>query len=191
MVTFFAIAPLVVPFAVIAWLINYFRYRGAWVRVDPDYFTVGTRRVRLAALDLSTLGQASNTWPWRTLNSRYLGANAFWMRDSVGIRGVDRGKKYWVSVGTSRRDELVAVLRAAVPAAAARADAAGTPPSDPTPLPDAAWHADPWDPEGHLRWWDGYQWSGWTWPPADEPARDPAPRSPPGPSPGSPPVSDP
>jgi hypothetical protein len=173
-VTFFAIAPFVVPFVVIAWFVNYFRYRSISVRIDPDYLWVGTRRVRLAALDLSTLGRASNPWPWRPLNTRYLGANAFWMRDSVGVRGVDRGKKYWVSVGTGRREELIRTLNAAVPAARARTEIEGTQPSVPSALPPAGWHTDPWDPAAHLRWWDGYRWTGWTWPPVDAPPNEAA-----------------
>jgi hypothetical protein len=173
-VTFFGVAPVVVPFAVIAWFVNYFRYRSISVRVDPNYLWVGARRVRLAALDLATLGRASNPWPWRPLNARYLGANAFWMRDSVGVRGVDRGKKYWVSVGTSRRDELVETLNTAVPTARARAEAEGTLPSERTALPTPGWHTDPWDPAGHLRWWDGFRWTGSTWPPADPSVSDAA-----------------
>ncbi len=157
-ITALAISPVVVPLAVIAWFVNVLRYRGVVVRVDADYVWVNRRWARLAALDLDTLGRASNTWPWRSFNQRYLGANPIWTRDSVGVRGTDGGKRYWLSVGTNRRDELVRVLEKAVPAARERAASAGpavTPPG---------WHPDPWR-RSPLRWWDGHQWTGYTWPP--------------------------
>ena len=123
-VTFFAIGPVIVPLTLVAWLINVARYANSSVRIDADRVWVGKRSARLAALDLSTLGRASNTWPWRSFNARYLGANPIWTRDSVGIRGVDGGQTYWVSVGTNRRDELVAVLVQAIGEARARAESA-------------------------------------------------------------------
>ena len=159
-ITFLAIAPVVVPIAALAWLVNVLRYRGSVVRIDDDYVWVNRRWARLAALDLDTLGRASNTWPWRSFNPRYLGANPIWTRDSVGVRGLDGGQTYWLSVGTNRRAELVQVLERAVPAArerAARAAPAVTP---------AGWHADPWR-QRPLRWWDGRQWTGYTWPPTE------------------------
>ena len=158
-ITALAIAPLVVPIAVLAWVINVLRYRGAVVRVDEDYAWVNRRWVRLGALDLSTLGRASNTWPWRSFNSRYLGANPIWTRDSVGVRGVDGGKKVWFSVGTNRREELIGVLEAAVVAAQQRPAPVGRP----GPLPPPGWHPDPWR-LASMRWWDGSQWTGYTWP---------------------------
>ncbi len=159
-ITFLAIAPVVVPIAVIAWVVNVLRYRGAVVRVDDDYVWVNRRWARLAALDLETLGRASNSWPWRSFSRRYLSANPIWTRDSVGVRGTDGGQTYWFSVGTNRRAELVAVLEHAVPAARERATQAGT-------LHPAGWHADPWR-LAPMRWWDGHQWTGWTWPPRPE-----------------------
>jgi len=165
-VTFLAIAPVIVPLALIAWFINVARYWGVVVRIDDDYLWVGRRWARLATLDLTTLGRAQNTWPWRAFSRRWLGGNPIWTRDSVGVRGFDGGKPYWVSVGTDRRDELVAVLETAVGEARARAVAwaerarSASPPS---------WHPDPWDPVGSLRWWDGTQWTGWTWPRAGGP----------------------
>jgi hypothetical protein len=161
-ITFLAIAPIVVPIALIAWLVNVLRYRGAVVRVDDDYVWVNRRWARLAALDLDTLGRASNTWPWRSFSPRYLGANPIWTRDSVGVRGTDGGRTYWLSVGTNRRDELVQVLERAVPAARGRAAQAG-----PSVSP-AGWHPDPWRVRP-LRWWDGRQWTGYTWPPSGGP----------------------
>jgi hypothetical protein len=157
-ITALALAPIIVPFALVAWIINVLRYRGAVVRLDDDYVWVNRRWARLAALDPATLGRASNTWPWRSFNPRYLGANPIWTRDSVGVRGVDGGKKYWLSVGTNRRDDLVRALLAAIPAAQERAAQAGP------RLPPPGWHADPWQ-EASMRWWDGTQWSGYTWPP--------------------------
>jgi hypothetical protein len=161
-VTFLAIAPIVVPVTFVAWLINVGRYHRITIRIDRDYVWVGHRWAYLAALDLTTLGRASNTWPWRSFNSRYLAGNPIWTRDSVGVRGAQAGKKYWLSVGTNRRDELIDVLTTAVEEARERAQRAGLPvPSG--PLPPPGWHPDPWDPVGHLRWWDGRQWTGHTW----------------------------
>ena len=171
-VTFFAAAPVVAPIAVLAWLYNVLRFRRTRVRVDADYLWVGKRWVRLCALELSTLGQAGNTWPWRSFNKRYLGANPIWTSDSVGLRGIDLGRRYWVAIGTNRRDELVAALTTAVPPARERAEAAGTWAPDLRVLPPAGWHTDPWNPAGQLRWWDGREWTGWTWPPTPAPTAD-------------------
>jgi hypothetical protein len=167
-ITFLAIAPLVVPIAVIAWLINVVRYRASRVRIDDDYLWVGKRWVRLAALDLRTLDRAGNTWPWRAFNRRWLGANPIWTSDSVALRGIDGGQPYWVAVGTNRRDELVSVLERAVPAAQARVGPA-TWALPGTTLPPAGWHPDPWAPQLRQRWWDGAQWTGHTWPPTTAP----------------------
>jgi hypothetical protein len=147
------------PGAAGAWFVNVIRFARTRVRIDRERLTVGRRSVRLAALELSTLGRASNTWPWRIFNRRYLGANPIWTRDSVGIRGIDQGRPYWVAVGTNRREELVSVLDEAVTAAQARSKTA-----DGRTLPPAAWHPDPWDPSGQLRWWDGEKWTGYTAP---------------------------
>ena len=165
-VTFFAIGPVIVPFTVLAWLINVARYSQSTVRVDADRVWVGRRSARLAALDLSTLGRASNTWPWRSFNARYLGANPIWTRDSVGMRGVDGGRTYWVSVGTNHRERLVAVLERAIPAARARAESAASAYAGMS-LPPPAWHDDPWHPGMQLRWWDGTQWTTYTAPRPD------------------------
>ncbi len=170
-VSFLVIAPVFAPVAAAAWLVNVWRFRKARVRVDSEYLWVGRRSVRLCALELSTMGQAGNTWPWRPLNKRYLGANPIWTSDSVGVRGIDAGKRYWVAVGTNDRAALVAALQQAVPAARERAQAAGTWSPTATRLPPARWYPDPWDPaSGLLRWWDGTQWTGWTAPPGGEPS---------------------
>jgi hypothetical protein len=162
-ITVLAIWPIAVPITLAAWLINVGRYQRISIRIDRDYVWVGHRWARLAALDMSTLGRAQNTWPWRSFNDRYLGANPIWTRDSVGVRGADGGKKYWLSVGTNRRDELVSVLTTAVADARDRAVHA-SPTAPPSTLPPPGWHADPWDPVSTLRWWDGRQWTGCTWP---------------------------
>jgi len=170
-VAFFAAAPVFAPVAAGAWFVNVLRFRNTKIRIDAERLSVGRRSVRLAALELSTLGRAGNTWPWRAFNRRYLGANPIWTNDSVGVRGIDEGRPCWVAVGTNRRDELVDALNGAVSAARTRAQS-GTR-SDGRALPPPAWHPDPWDPRSQLRWWDGQQWTGYT-----------APRRPGGPPPG-------
>lgn len=157
-ITSLAIAPLIAPVALAAWLVNLVRFWRVQVVVDDHAVRVGRRSAPLESLDLTTLGRAQNTWPWRVFSRRWLGANPIWTRDSVGIRGFYDGKPVWVSVGTDRRDELVGVLESAVPAARDRAPSA--------PPTTGGWHTDPWDPT-RLRWWDGARWTGWTWPPAD------------------------
>jgi hypothetical protein len=172
-ITFFAIGPVFVPVAMAAWLVNVVRYRRARVRVEDDYLFVGKRWVRLAALDLGTLGRAGNTWPWRAFNRRYLGANPLWTHDSVALRGIDGGQVYWVVVGTDRRDELVATLEQAIPAAQSRVGPA--PWASPTSaFPPPGWHPDPWAPDASLRWWDGGQWTGFTAPRPGAPSNAPS-----------------
>lgn len=164
-ITFLAIAPIIVPVALLAWVVNLVRFWRVVVSVDDQTIRVGRRAAPLAALDLTTLGRAQNTWPWRVFSPRWLGANPIWTRDSVGIRGFHDGKPLWVSVGTDRREALVDALVAAVPAARTRAEAATGAASTAGP-PTGGWHADPWDPT-RLRWWDGTRWTGWTWPPSE------------------------
>lgn len=171
--SFLAVAPIVGGIAALAWLWNVVRFARTRVVVGPDHLTVGKRTVRLSALELSTLGQAGNTWPWRAFNRRYLGANPFWTDDSVGVRGLDFGKRYWVAIGTNRRAELVDVLNRAIPEARTRAVEAGTWSAQHSggSLTPSGWHADPWAPE-QLRWWDGEQWTHWTAPKQGAPPPD-------------------
>lgn len=161
-ITFFTLGLLVVPIAVVAWFVNFGRFSSLRTRVDSERIWVGNRSVRLLALDLDTLGRATNPRPWRLFSSRYLGGNPIWTRDSVGIRGRDGSKKCWVAVGTNRRDELVDTLRAAVPAAKER-HAAATAAYAGLSRPRPGWYGDPWDPT-RVRWWDGEQWTGYAAP---------------------------
>jgi hypothetical protein len=174
-ITFLAVAPVIVPIALLAWFVNVARFWRTTVRIDADHVWVGRRSVRLVALDLTTLGRAQNTWPWRTFSRRWLGGNPIWTSDSVGVRGFDEGKPWWVSVGTDRRDELVDVLEQAVHAARDRTPAPMLMRAGPASPP--GWHPDPWDPVNRLRWWDGTQWTGWTHPPSRGEASDAGPPS--------------
>lgn len=159
-ITALAIAPIIVPIALVAWLVNLVRFWRVVVTVDDDTIRVGRRSAPLGALDLTTLGRAQNTWPWRVFSRRWLGANPIWTRDSVGIRGFHEGRPLWVSIGTDHREALVAALVDHIPSAREHLPRA-------TPVPvTGGWHADPWDPT-RLRWWDGTRWTGWTWPPQD------------------------
>jgi len=165
-ITFLAIAPVIVPVALLAWFVNVARFWRSTVRIDRDHVWVGRRGLRLAALDLTTLGRAQNSWPWRPFSPRWLGGNPIWTADSVGVRGFDGGKPYWLQVGTNRRDELVDVLERTVPAARARAQTSSAQPGAVAP---PGWHPDPWAPGQRLRWWDGTQWTGWTHPRSSAP----------------------
>jgi hypothetical protein len=158
-ITFFAIGLIVVPFAIVAWFVNIVRFRGSVVRIDTERIWVGRRSLRLTALDLGNIGRATNPWPWRAFNNRYLGGNPIWTRDSVGIRGRDGTKKCWVSVGTNRRDELLQTLVDAAAGARMRTDAAAAAYAG-RALPPAGWYGDPWDAT-RIRWWDGHQWTGY------------------------------
>jgi hypothetical protein len=158
-VTFFTLGLFFVPVAVLAWFVNVGRFASTRIRVDSERMWVGRRWVHLTALDLGAVDRATNPRPWRVFSRRYLGGNPIWTRDSVGIRGTEGGRAYWVAVGTNRRDELLAVLRDAATAAherKARASAAYAG----LVLPPPGWFDDPWDP-ARVRWWDGAQWSGY------------------------------
>ncbi|MCI4354177.1 MAG: DUF2510 domain-containing protein, partial [Thermoplasmata archaeon] len=157
-VAFFAIGPIAVPIALVAWFVNVGRYARVRTRIDDERLSVGRRSVPLAALDLSTVGRATNPWPWRVFSRRYLGANPIWTRDSLSVQGIDAGGIYRVAVGTNHRDELVAALDASVAAASEHhISTAGTMVASPP-----AWHPDPWAPTALLRWWDGVAWTGHT-----------------------------
>lgn len=161
-VTLFTLGAIAVPIAVLAWLVNIARFARVRTRVDEERIWVGRRSVRLAALDLSTLGRATNPWPWRVLSPRYLGGNPIWTRDSLGVRGRDGKRKCWVAVGTNRRDELVGLLERLVPAARARAEASASAYAG-LALPPAGWYDDPHDPD-RIRWWDGQAWTAYVAP---------------------------
>ena len=162
-VTALAVHPLLVPFVMISWGISVWRFSRSQIRIDADLITIGRRSAALAGLDLSTLARARNPWPWRYFSPRYLGANPIWSKDSIRVRGRDQlGQVVLVDLGTNYRDQLIAVLTEAVPAARARAlqygagvsawpvAAAGAPP---------AWYDDPWSPGFGWRYWDGWRWT--------------------------------
>ncbi|MEP6661776.1 MAG: DUF2510 domain-containing protein [Acidimicrobiales bacterium] len=153
-VTAFAIHPLYMPFVALAWAVSVLRYNNTGVRIDHHALTVGRRSTLLATLDLATLGQARNPWPWKVFSRRYLGANPVWTRESIRLRGQTGGKKVIVAIGTNRRDELLGVLGPAV-TAAKRAGPWGPPPWVPSP----SWYPDPFGPSGCVRWWDGTRWT--------------------------------
>jgi hypothetical protein len=161
-VTFFTIGLLFVPIALAAWFVNYGRFFRTTTRIDTERIWVGARSVRLTALDLSTVDRATNPWPWRVFNRRYLGGNPIWTRDSVGIKGRDGTGKCWVSVGTNRRDELLATLTTAAGDACRRAAVSSAAYAG-RPLPAPGWYDDPWDAT-RIRWWDGEQWTGYAAP---------------------------
>jgi hypothetical protein len=158
-VTALAVGPVLVPVTTLAWVVNLMRYRGASVRIDDTHVHVGRRSVPLLAFDPSTLGRASNTWPWRMLDRNWLGANPVWTRDSVGLSGHDAGKRVWLSVGTNHRDELVAALLEGLRRAHQGFEMAHSGATSTKPSPAAGWFADPWDPVRSLRWWDGEHWT--------------------------------
>jgi len=153
-VSVLVVSPLAVPLVAIAWGTSFLRFRHLAVRIDRDRISVGRKALPLTCLDLSTLRQARNPWPWRFLSRRYLGANPIWTDDSVSLQGRLQGRKVIVSVGTNRREELVRALGAAV----ADAKAAG-PWGPPFVAPAPGWYPDPWGRHGGLRWWDGQRWT--------------------------------
>ena len=158
-ITFFTLGLIVVPIAIIAWFINVARFRSAVVRIDTERVWVGRRSLRLTALDLSKIGRATNPWPWRAFNHRYLGGNPIWTGDSVGIRGREGKKRCWLSVGTNRRDEFLQTLVDAAASARTRSDAAAAAYAG-RALPPPGWYDDPWDAT-RIRWWDGREWTGY------------------------------
>ena len=158
-VTLLTIGLIVVPIALVAWFVNVGRFARTRIKVDSERIWVGSRSLRLTALDLDDVGRATNPRPWRVFSPRYLGGNPVWTRDSIGIAGREGTKKCWVSVGTNRRDELVDTLRSAAAAARDRRDAAAAAYAG-RPLPAPGWDPDPWDAI-RIRWWDGEQWTGY------------------------------
>lgn len=161
-ITLFTLGLFFVPIAIVAWFVNVGRFARTRIRVDTERVWVGSRSLRLVALDVDHVGRATNPRPWRVLSPRYLGGNPFWTHDSIGIRGTEGAKRCWVSVGTNRRAELVEVLRTAAAAAHERRDAALAAYAG-RPMPAPGWYDDPWD-TGRIRWWDGEQWSGYAAP---------------------------
>ena len=162
-VTVLAVHPYFVPLVIISWAISVWRFARSQVRIDADLITIGNRSAALAGLDLSTLGRARNPLPWRYFSPRYLGANPIWSKDSIRVRGRDRrGQLVLVDVGTNHRDQLIAVLTEAVPAARARAaqyDAGASVWPAAHVAPPPAWYDDPWAPGFGWRYWDGWRWT--------------------------------
>ena len=153
-VTGFAIHPVFVPLVAIAWFASVVRFSDTRVRIDADRISVGRRSVPLASLNLSTLSRGRTPWPWKYFSNRCLVANPVWTRDSVGIRGRVRGRKILVSIGTNKREELVAVLTNAVQAA----QRVG-PWGPPHVVAGPGWYPDPWSTKERMRWWDGVVWT--------------------------------
>jgi hypothetical protein len=158
-ITLFTLGLVIVPIAAVAWFVNVGRFSRTRIRVDSERIWVGSRSLRLTALDLDHVGRATNPRPWRVFSPRYLGGNPVWTRDSIGIKGREGPKKCWVSVGTNRRDELLAVLRASAAEAGRRREEAARAYAG-RPLPRPGWYADPWD-ASRQRWWDGEVWTGY------------------------------
>jgi hypothetical protein len=99
---------------VLIWVIQSARFSKRYVEIDEYWVRVGRKRLPLKALDPSTLGRASNPWPWRQWSKRWVQCDPVWSSDSVGMRGTIDGKTVWLGVGTEQRDELVAALLAAI-----------------------------------------------------------------------------
>ena len=158
-ITLFTLGLIVVPIALVAWFVNVGRFARTRIRVDSERIWVGSRSLRLTALDLDDVGRATNPRPWRVFSPRYLGGNPVWTRDSVGIRGLEGAKRCWVSVGTNRRDELLETLRGAAAEARSRREAAAAAYAG-QPLAAPGWYPDPWDAT-RIRWWDGEEWTGY------------------------------
>lgn len=158
-ISLFTLGLVIVPIALVAWFVNVGRFARTRIKVDTERIWVGSRSLRLTALDLDSVGRATNPRPWRVFSPRYLGGNPVWTRDSVGIKGREGTKKCWVSVGTNRRDELLETLGTAAADARARRDAAAAAYAG-RPLPGPGWYPDPWDAR-RIRWWDGEEWTGY------------------------------
>lgn len=168
-ITAVAVSPKVVPVTVLAWIVNLVRFSGTEVRIEEGEVRVGRKRAPLSAFDPSTLSRANNTWPWRTLDPHWLGANPIWTKDSVRLTGHDSRGPVWLNVGTNDRDALVAALMHGIRQANDAGDMAtvgtvGHGPQARANLPSAGWYPDPWNPVVSVRWWDGQAWTGHTHP---------------------------
>jgi hypothetical protein len=56
--------------------------------------------------------------------------------------------------------------------------AAPAPAAPQAPAIPPGWHPDPSDPQGAVRWWDGWQWTAYSQPVQPQPAQPPVPAAP-------------
>jgi hypothetical protein len=162
-----------VPVVLVSFLFHLVRYRRAAVSIDDTHLWAGQRSIPLEWLDPASIGHSRNRWPWHWTSRRRIACVPFWTRSSLGVAGQDPGaKRVHVSVGTNQRDVLLGALVTAIQSA----PQTGAAPQwrttaatsgvlhRPSPLPQAGWYLDPWDPSRSLRWFDGVSWTAWTAP---------------------------